>query len=61
MKINKYTFILPIIFCILLYLLGAFIGWEFNPKEWDIVGRFFISFLFIISTVFGMMMAEDIK
>jgi len=61
MKINKYTFILPILFTIILYLLGAFIAADINFSNWDVLGRVCLAFLMVIFIFIGVMLAENIK
>lgn len=31
----------------IVYLLGCFIGWDFNPGNWDSFGRAFIGFFMV--------------
>lgn len=61
MKINKYTFILPILFTIVLYLLGAFIAADIDFSNWDAFGRGCLAFLMIFFIILGTMLAENIK
>jgi len=61
MKINKYTFILPILFCIIIYLVGAFIAWDFNSVNWDDLGRFCTGILFIVAIILGIPVSQNIK
>ena len=53
MKINKYTFILPILFCIIIYLLGGFIAADIDFTNWDIFGRVIIVILFLGAILSG--------
>ena len=61
MKINKYTFILPILFCIIIYLLGAFIAVDIDFTNWDIIGRFVMTVLFISAIGAGITLSEEIE
>ena len=61
MKINKYTFILPILFTIILYLLGAFIAADIDFRNWDIIGRLSIVLLTAFFIVLGVMISIGIK
>ena len=61
MKINKYTFILPILFIIILYLLGAFIAADINFSNWDVLGRVCLASLMIFSIIMGVMLSQEIK
>ena len=61
MKINKYTFILPILFCIIIYLLGAFIATDIDFTNWDTFGRIFATILFVVAIVAGIMLSQEIK
>ena len=61
MKINKYTFILPILFCIIIYLFGAFIAANFNIVDWAEGGRFFIALLCIAVIILGIGFSQEIE
>ena len=61
MKINKYTFILPILFCIIIYLLGAFITADIDFTNWDTLGRLFTTMLFVFAIVAGIMLSQEIE
>lgn len=53
----------PIVFavCLSIYLLGSFIAWEFNPKQWDHLGRFVAAMIVFVGS--GVLIAynEDKK
>ena len=61
MKINKYTFILPILFCIIIYLVGVFMAFNFNPANWDNLGRYVTELLFVIAIILGILVSQDVK
>ena len=61
MKINKYTFILPILFTIILYVLGAFIAADIDFRNWDVLGRLSLALFMIFSIIMGVMQASEIK
>lgn len=61
MKINKYTFILPILFCIIIYLIGAFIAADFNISNWEGSGRFIIGIFFLFAIALGILLADEIE
>ena len=61
MKINKYTFILPILFIIILYLLGAFIAADIDFSNWDTFGRGCLASLMIFFIIMGVMLSQEIK
>ena len=61
MKINKYTFILPILFCVIIYLFGAFIAADIDFTNWDIIGRFVMTVLFISAIGAGITLSKEIE
>lgn len=40
---------------LILYLLGAFVAWTFNPIEWSVVGRIF----FVIGVLFSLIISSE--
>lgn len=61
MKINKYTFILPILFTVILYLLGAFIAADIDFSNWDTFGRGCLAFLILFGMTIGILIAAEMK
>ena len=61
MKINKYTFILPILFTIILYLLGTFIAADIDFRNWDIIGRLSVALFIMFFIIAGVMLSTEIK
>jgi len=45
----KKTIIIILIFSVVLYLLFAFVTWNFNPFYWGDIGRYFFATLWGIS------------
>ena len=61
MKINKYTFILPTLFTIILYLLGTFVAADIDFRNWDSFGRFIIALFSVFLIIMGIMLSNEIK
>ena len=61
MKISKYTFILPILFTIILYLLGAFIAADIDFRNWNPIGREWIAYLMLLFSSLGVILSQIIK
>lgn len=61
MNINKWTVILPIVFCTILYLLASFLAADLNILNWDTFGRAFLSLLMFFAIIAGILMANEIE
>ena len=61
MKINKYTFILPILFCVIIYLFGAFIAVDIDFTNWNTLGRLFTTIIFAFAIVIGVTLSQEIE
>ena len=59
MKLNKKLFIIPLSFCIIIYLLGAFIAVSFDIAEWDAEGRAVAVFSFAIAIVLRILISQE--
>lgn len=61
MKINKWSFLLPIFFAVTIYLISAYIAGSFNILTWDEFGRFFSGFIMLGSVIIGIALSQEIK
>ena len=43
----------------LVYIVGAFMAWDFNPGNWDIVFRFVIGIVMVVTSIAVWAMSMD--
>lgn len=57
--IHRLTFILPLVW-MLVYLIGSFIAWEYNPQKWTDIGRFMMVFVCLAASALTVLVVSEL-